>query len=154
MESRRYRLRVHSWQAVESELGAHSGDPTRGLLFALGIQLHSSHHHGTDQSTGTMTTLKEKLGSEGQRDMDSSRLPCDLISPDTASVICCLFLSPGSRQVPLSTPGPDDRAWPYSLNKGRLQVPAATTGWEAPSLPTRHCPYSTWVPVQDRVWSP
>lgn len=39
-----------------------------------------------------MTTLKEKLGSEGQRDMeDSGRLPCDLIGPDTASIICCLF---------------------------------------------------------------
>lgn len=39
-----------------------------------------------------MTTLKENPGSEGQRDMeDSGRLPCDLISLDTASVICCLF---------------------------------------------------------------
>lgn len=83
---------MHSWQAAEPGLGAHSGDLTRGLLFALGIQLHSSHHHGTDQSMGTMTTLKENPGSEGQRDMeDSGRLPCDLISLDTASVICCLF---------------------------------------------------------------
>lgn len=41
---------------------------------------------------GTMTTLKEKLGNEGRRDMeDNGRLPYDLISPDAASVICCFF---------------------------------------------------------------